>query len=74
MRLRFDDAVERFRAEFLEWLASNRPSPGEMAAEPSLSTGHLPGWARRWIRTMFDAGWLVPGWPPELGGRNAGPI
>jgi alkylation response protein AidB-like acyl-CoA dehydrogenase len=23
---------------------------------------------------MFDAGWLVPGWPPELGGRNAGPI
>jgi alkylation response protein AidB-like acyl-CoA dehydrogenase len=23
---------------------------------------------------MFDAGWLVPGWPPELGGRNAGPV
>jgi alkylation response protein AidB-like acyl-CoA dehydrogenase len=23
---------------------------------------------------MFDAGWLVPGWPPELGGRNAGPL
>ena len=23
---------------------------------------------------MFDAGWLVPGWPPELGGRDAGPI
>jgi alkylation response protein AidB-like acyl-CoA dehydrogenase len=23
---------------------------------------------------MFDAGWLVPGWPPERGGRNAGPI
>jgi alkylation response protein AidB-like acyl-CoA dehydrogenase len=22
---------------------------------------------------MFDAGWLVPGWPPERGGRNAGP-
>ena len=74
MRLRFDDAVERFRAELLEWLTSNRPSPEEMAAEPSVSTGHAPGWARRWTRTMFDAGWLVPGWPPELGGRNAGPI
>jgi len=23
--------------------------------------------------TLFDAGWLVPGWPPELGGRNATP-
>jgi alkylation response protein AidB-like acyl-CoA dehydrogenase len=74
MRLRFDDTVERFRAELLEWLAANRPSPEEMAADPSVSTGHAPEWARRWTRTMFDAGWLVPGWPAELGGRNAGPI
>ena len=56
MRLRYDDAVEAFRAELLEWLAANRPSPGEMAAEPSVSTGHAPAWARRWTRTMFDAG------------------
>ena len=27
-----------------------------------------------WQRTLFDAGWLVPGWPPELGGRNANPM
>ncbi|MFZ6003397.1 MAG: acyl-CoA dehydrogenase family protein [Actinomycetota bacterium] len=74
MRLRFDDSVEAFRAELLEWLAANRPSAEEMAADPSVSTGHAPEWARRWTRTMFDAGWLVPGWPPELGGRNAGPI
>ena len=74
MRLRFDDGVEAFRAELLEWLAANRPSPEEMAADPSLSTGHAPEWARRWTRRMFDDGWLVPGWPPELGGRNAGPI
>jgi alkylation response protein AidB-like acyl-CoA dehydrogenase len=74
VRLRFDDAVEAFRAELLEWLAANRPSPEEMAADPSVSTGHAPDWARRWTRRMFDAGWLVPGWPPELGGRNAGPI
>ena len=44
-----------------------------MAADPSVSTGHAPAWARRWTRTMFDAGWLVPSWPPELGGRNATP-
>ena len=74
MKLRFDDGVEAFRAELLTWLAANRPTPEEMAADPSLSTGHAPAWARRWTRAMFDAGWLVPGWPPELGGRNAGPI
>ena len=45
-----------------------------MAADPSLSTAHPPDWARRWTAPMFDAGWLVPGWPPERGGRNAGPI
>ncbi len=74
MRLRFAESVEAFRGELLAWLAANRPSPEEMAAEPSVSTGHAPAWARRWTRTMFDAGWLVPGWPPERGGRNAGPI
>ena len=74
MRLRFADSVEVFRAELLDWLATNRPSAEEMAADPSVSTGHAPEWARRWTRTMFDAGWLVPGWPPELGGRDAGPI
>ncbi len=73
MRLRYDDSVEAFRAELLEWLAANRPTPEEMAADPSVSTGHAPAWARRWTRTMFDAGWLVPGWPPERGGRDAGP-
>ena len=43
-------------------------------AEPKLSSAHLPDWARAWQRTLFDAGWLVPGWPPELGGRNASPV
>ena len=69
-----DDSVERFREELLAWLADNRPSPAEMAADPSVSTGHAPAWARRWMRQMFDAGWLVPGWPAERGGRNASPI
>ena len=74
MKLQDDPSVEAFRAELLSWLAANRPTPEEMAADPSVSTGHAPAWARRWTRTMFDAGWLVPGWPPELGGRGAGPV
>jgi alkylation response protein AidB-like acyl-CoA dehydrogenase len=74
MRLKFDDQVEVFRAEFRAWLSDNAPTPSEMAAEPRLGSAHLPGWARAWTRRLFDAGWLVPGWPPERGGRNAGPV
>ena len=74
MRLGFDESVESFRQEFVSWLEENRPSPEEMAADPSISTGHMPAWFRAWTRRMFDAGWLVPGWPPERGGRNATPI
>lgn len=74
MKLSFGDEVEAFRQEFLAWLAENRPSAEEMAAEPAISSAHVPGWAGRWARRLFDAGWLVPGWPTERGGRNAGPV
>jgi alkylation response protein AidB-like acyl-CoA dehydrogenase len=74
LKLRFDSSVEEFREEFSAWLAENRPSADEMAADPAVSSAHAPDWARRWTRRLFDAGWLVPGWGPELGGRNAGPI
>ncbi|HVA73651.1 MAG TPA: acyl-CoA dehydrogenase family protein [Acidimicrobiales bacterium] len=74
MRLTFDQSVEDFRAEFLAWLERNRPSTEEIEADPAKSSGHVPGWAKRWTRRMFDDGWLVPGWPPELGGRNATPV
>jgi alkylation response protein AidB-like acyl-CoA dehydrogenase len=74
MKLTFDDGVEAFRQEFLAWLADNRPTAEEMAADPAVSSAHIPDWARRWTRRLFDAGWLVPGWPPERGGRNAGPV
>ena len=74
MKLTFGPEVEAFRQEFLAWLAENRPTAEEMAEAPAVSSAHVPGWASRWTRRMFDAGWLVPGWPPERGGRNAGPI
>jgi alkylation response protein AidB-like acyl-CoA dehydrogenase len=31
----------------------------------------VPEWARRWQATLFDHGWMIPAYPPELGGRNA---
>jgi alkylation response protein AidB-like acyl-CoA dehydrogenase len=74
VKLTFGDEVEAFRQEFLAWLADNRPTAEEIAADPPVSSAHVPEWAGRWTRRMFDAGWLVPGWPPERGGRNAGPV
>src|SRR3546814_18354016 len=46
------------------------PTPDETTERPR-STAHVPGWAREWQRKLFDAGWPVPGNPPELRGRNA---
>jgi alkylation response protein AidB-like acyl-CoA dehydrogenase len=74
MKLTFDASVEAFRQEFLSWLAANRPTEEEIAADPPRSSAHVPGWAQRWTKRMFDDGWLVPGWPVGRGGRDAGPI
>ncbi len=70
-KLAFDDDVEAFRAELAAWLDEHTPDAGPDAERPDCSSAHIPPWARTWQRAMFDAGWLVPGNPPEYGGRNA---
>jgi alkylation response protein AidB-like acyl-CoA dehydrogenase len=70
VKLRFDDATEAFRQEFRDWLDEHTPSATE-SLESAHSSADIPPWAREWQRKMFDAGWLVPGNPPEFGGRNA---
>ena len=70
MQLSFDTEVEDFRAEFSAFLDANLPSEAETLERPR-SVSHLPDWARRWQRLLFDNGWLLPGQPPEFGGRNA---
>ena len=73
MRLTDDPEAAAFRQRLRDWLQDNLPAPEEMA-EPKLSSAHLPDWARSWQRRLFDSGWLVPGWPPELGGQSATPV
>src|SRR3954451_4712959 len=73
MRLRFSDEDEAFRAELLAWLDEHPPPMEEARADPRRSSADQRPWAKRWQQTLFDAGYLVPGWPPELGGRNATP-
>jgi alkylation response protein AidB-like acyl-CoA dehydrogenase len=71
VRLSDDEAIEAFADELRRWLDENLPDPAATTEAPTSSAGPPP-WARHFQRAMFDAGWLVPGYPPELGGRNAG--
>jgi alkylation response protein AidB-like acyl-CoA dehydrogenase len=73
VRLSDSRSEGRFRAELESWLAENEPAADRLS-DPPRSTGHIPGWAREWQRRLFEAGWLVPRWPPELGGRDAGAV
>lgn len=70
MQLTFDSDVEAFRADFVSFLTEHLPTQAQAAERPS-STSHVPEWSRRWQRLQFDHGWLLPGNPPEFGGRNA---
>ncbi|RUP04477.1 MAG: acyl-CoA dehydrogenase [Mycobacterium sp.] len=70
MQLTFDSDVEEFRAEFAAFLDENLPDASETVERPR-SVSHMPEWARRWQRLLFDNGWLLPTQPPEFGGRNA---
>ena len=82
MRLGWSEADERFRSELVAFLDEHTPPEAKVRrdfAEPAfepddLGTVHgVPPWARRWQALLFDNGWMVPGYPPELGGRNATP-
>jgi alkylation response protein AidB-like acyl-CoA dehydrogenase len=70
VQLTFDPDVEEFRAEFAAFLDEHLPTAAETLERPR-SVSHMPQWARRWQRLLFDNGWLLPGQPPEFGGRNA---
>lgn len=70
MKLHFDDDVEHFRAEFVAFLDEHLPREADALERPR-SVSHMPEWARRWQRLLFDHGWLLPQQPPEFGGRNA---
>ncbi len=70
MQLTFDADVEAFRDEFVAFLDEHQPAEAD-AVQRSRSSSDVPPWARQWQRLLFDRGWLLPGQPPEFGGRNA---
>lgn len=76
MKLEWSEADEAFRAELVRFIDAEAP-PEAKQRGPKGRDGEgaiIPDWARRWQATLFDHGWMVPGYPPELGGRNATPV
>ena len=75
VRLQYGDAEEALPgASSSTGSTSNLPAARGAARSRSARAPTCPSGRATWQRTLFDAGWLVPGWPPELGGRNATPI
>ena len=82
MKLGFDPADEVFRAELLAFVDEHAPPEarrgrdwiGDDADADADGIMVIPDWARRWQATLFDHGWMIPSYPPELGGRLATPI
>ncbi len=75
MQLAWGPKEEAFRAEVAAFLDRQAPPEAYAPRESDGGTGEvIPDWARQWQRTLFDNGWLIPAYPPELGGRNATPL
>jgi alkylation response protein AidB-like acyl-CoA dehydrogenase len=75
VRLAWGAEEEAFQAELVDFLADHAPPEVRRRRDfIGSDDGSLPGWAREWQATLFDHGWMVPGYPPELGGRNATPV
>jgi len=78
VKLAWGPAEEAFRAELEAFLDEYAPPEASGGADfmDDWDTGDeiVPRWFRNWQATLFDHGWMVPGYPPELGGRNCSPL
>ena len=78
MRMSFGPEDEAFRAELER--VPRRAHPARSAGRRRLH-GRVLGrrdssrsGCAHWQATLFDHGWMIPGYPPELGGRNCTPV
>jgi alkylation response protein AidB-like acyl-CoA dehydrogenase len=80
MKLAWNEADEAFRDELVAFLDANTPpdlAQGfDFQGDTELSGDRelVPQFMRDWQATLFDNGWMIPGYPPELGGRNCTPV
>ena len=79
MHLDWGPEVDEFRAELLAFLEEYAAPQTRTRRDFAMGVGAsddevIPRWAREWQATLFDHGWMIPGYPPELGGRDATPV
>src|SRR5262245_20097140 len=75
VELAWSNEDEAFRRDLLAFLEAHCPPEARVERDfIEMEGDNLPDWARRWQATLFDHGWMIPAYPPELGGRNASPV
>ena len=78
MHLAWSEADEQFREELRKFIAEHAPPEAfhgyDFQDDVATGPDRIPEWLREWQATLFDHGWMIPGYPPELGGRNATPV
>jgi alkylation response protein AidB-like acyl-CoA dehydrogenase len=79
VQLAWGPEEEAFRAELVAFLDEHVPPEAargfDYADAGEREEGDLiPAWARDWQATLFDHGWMIPAYPPELGGRDCTPV
>ena len=79
MQLAWGPEEEAFRAELVEFLDEHVPHEADAGFDYADSgerddSDLIPAWSRAWQATLFDHGWMIPAYPPELGGRNCTPV
>jgi alkylation response protein AidB-like acyl-CoA dehydrogenase len=77
MKLAWSPEDEAFRAELVTFLDANTPAEAggyDFLGELSDGIALIPDWLRVWQAKLFDNGWMIPAYPPELGGRNCTPV
>ncbi|MDB5504560.1 MAG: Acyl-CoA dehydrogenase-like [Tardiphaga sp.] len=80
--MNFDDTPQEaaFRAEARAWIAANAPKQYEDELKKAslgriqLKGGNILDVAKAWQKKKAEAGWAVPHWPKDYGGRGASPI
>jgi alkylation response protein AidB-like acyl-CoA dehydrogenase len=77
VRLSFGPQDDAFRAELEAFLDAHTPPEAHAGADfmgEYADEEIVPQWLRDWQATLFDHGWMIPAYPPELGGRNCTPV
>jgi alkylation response protein AidB-like acyl-CoA dehydrogenase len=80
MKLSVSTEDEAFRNELVAFIEAHCPAEAYSTrsfigtdAEDDDGVMVIPDWARAWQACLFDHGWMIPSYGPELGGRNATP-